>query len=445
VRFDGWKGGKVGPSRDQVSVLALKQSDFKLEAVSPRLKQQLVHPQRDSMLQGLQFSPDGKRLVAGGYPDGVVAVWEVASGKQLTAIETGSPYFWQYFFVSPDWKAVYVPRSTVKTQPVEQDGKRLTRWKHDGDVRACDLETGRLLRTYRHEPPRGTSEMQLFKDGTRFITFDDLSGTYEHTSERAISIWETQTGQYRSLAAKHYQFGLLAPDGQSLALDTVDDDGYAQAIRLFDTRTLGENWSIAIKDKYVWLTLAAFSPDARLLVARYRVFAERKKWDRSESSFKWYDAATGREVASFAGRLRDGLFGCRFSPDGQTLAAVIWQAERAQLMLFHVPHRQLVKTIPLGEKTKGKDLVAISPTFSPDGKWLAVITQEVPETRGGKLDARDAAQARIQLINVAAGEIRETLIAPQGLPRSACFSPDGRTLATGGLGKVLLWDLSSRQ
>jgi WD40 repeat protein len=445
VRFDGWKEGKVGPSRDQVSVLALKQSGFKQEAVSPRLKQQLVHPQRDSLLQGLQFSPDGKRLVAGGYPDGVVAVWEVASGKQLTAIETGSPYFWRYFFVSPDWKAVYVPRFTEKSQPVEQNGKRLRRWMHDGDVRAWDLETGRLLRTYRHDPPRGTSEMQLFKDGTRFITFDDLSGTYEHGSKRAISVWETQTGQYRSLAAGHYQFGLLAPDGQSLALDTVDEEGYAQALRLFDAGTLREKWSVPVKDKNAWVTLTAFSPDARLLVASYRVFAERKKWDRSESSLKWYDAATGREVASFAGRLRDGLFCCRFSPDGQTLAVVIWHAEKADLMLLGVPKRQLVKTIPLGEKVKGKDLIVISPTFGPDGKWLAVITQEVPETRGGKLDARDAAQARIQLIDVAAGEIRETLIAPQGLPRSACFSPDGRTLATGGLGKVLLWDLSRRQ
>ena len=286
--------------------------------------------------------------------------------------------------------------------------------------------------------------MQLFKDGTRFITFDDLSGTYEHGYKRAISVWETQTGQYRSLPAGDYEFGVLAPDGQSVALDTVDDDGYQQALRLFETSTLREKWSIPVKDKNVWVTLTAFSPDARLLVAGYRAFAERNKWDRSESSLKWYDTATGREVASFAGRLRERLFGCRFSPDGQTLAAVIWQAERAQLMLFRVPERQLVKTIPLGEKAKGKGLVATSPTFSPHGKSLAVITQEVPVTRDGKLDARDAAQARIQLIDVATGEIRETLIAPQGLPRSQCFSPDGRTLATGGLGKVLLWDLSRR-
>jgi hypothetical protein len=49
------------------------------------------------------------------------------------------------------------------------------------------------------------------------------------------------------------------------------------------------------------------------------------------------------------------------------------------------------------------------------------------------------------LIDVAAGEIRETLIAPPGFAGTPCFSPDGKTLATSGLGKVHLWDLSGLQ
>jgi WD40 repeat protein len=79
--------------------------------------------------------------------------------------------------------------------------------------------------------------------------------------------------------------------------------------------------------------------------------------------------------------------------------------------------------------------------FSPDGRWLAVITQSFPEDQRDP-SPDDTPQARIHLIDVAAGEIRETLIAPPGFVTCACFSPDGRTLATSGRGKVLLWDLT---
>ena len=110
MRFDAWQAGRVAPSEHEIAVNIPKQSNLKLEAVSPRLKQELIHPNRGSVLAGLRFSADGKRLIAGDYPGGVVVVWEVAGGKQLTSVETGYGYRngAEYFSVAPDWKSLYV-------------------------------------------------------------------------------------------------------------------------------------------------------------------------------------------------------------------------------------------------------------------------------------------------------------------------------------------------
>src|SRR5262249_43820080 len=126
-----------------------------------------------------------------------------------------------------------------------------------------------------------------------------------------------------------------------------------------------------------------------------------------------------------------------------TFAVVNWAGETRKLLLFHTSDQQLVRTVSLGKQTQGNRLFARAPAFSPDGRWLAVITQEYPDRRLGlETSALDFAQPRIHLIDVVSGTIREALVAPQGIATEACFSPDGRTLATAGYGRVLLWDLA---
>jgi WD40 repeat protein len=495
IAFDSWKEGHVAPSRHEIPVIAHK-SIIKLEAVSSRLKGELIHPNRTSVLRNNRFSPDGKRLIAGDYPGGVIVVWDVATGKELTRIETGYGYrpSSELFFLTPDWQTLFVSRGKRKVEMVEQGGKRLRRWEVEGDVRAFDLATGQLRRTYKHEPPRSISFLEHSRDGTRFVTFEELPGSSELSPPRAVSLWDVQTGQYRSLPTawhavsfspderilafaavdesgcthalklvdlvtgrerlsipihEKYRAGptgwgavRFSPDGRTLGFDVTDEDGFTHALKLFDQATGREKLSIPIKDKNVWCGFPTFSPDGRLMVGNYRVFEHAKNWKNSRTWIKWWDSATGAEVGSFTTEDKNDRLFFHFCPDGHTLAVIADRGEKAKLFLFHGPGGQPAKTLLLGEKGKGEELTVRMPVFSPDGRWMAVITQTFPDTRDDDLDVQDVPQPRIHLIDVAAEAIRETMIAPQGFAISACFSPDGKMLATGGHGRILLWDLA---
>jgi hypothetical protein len=427
-----------------VAVVAPK-SALKLEAVSTRLKGELIHPNKTGTLVGLRFSPDGRQLVAGDYPGGVVVLWDVAAGERLSTIEAdyASRGSTEYFFLSPDWRTLFVPREKRKYEMVERDGKRLIRWEMDGNVRAWDLATGRLQWTYAHQPPRGNRHMEMSPDGTTFVTFEELPGLVDGAPKRGVTLWDVHTGRPRPLP-DNLIYSKYSPDGRTLAMPAVDADHHATALKLWDVTTGREKLSIPVTDKNAEVYVTAFSPDGQvMMVVDYRVYADGKKYEGLQPYLKWWDVATGRELASFAGEKNETFFYTRLSPDGQTLAAVNLRSETRKLLLFRTADRQLAKTVILDKQVPGEGLISMEPVFSPDGRWVAVITQRVPDVRGGTdLDARDVAQPRIHLVDVASGVVRETLIAPQGFARSMSFSPDGRTLATGGHGRVLLWDFS---
>ena len=436
-----------------------RSSHVELERVSARFRGELFHPYRKGILGGLQFSPDGTRLIAGDSREGVIALWDTSTGTRLTTLKTGegSRFPAKFFHVTPDWKTVYVARKNLTTERTYADRKVSMKWTFDGDVRGWNLEDGKLVRTYKHQPPRGIWMMTLSPDGSKMLTTEHLSGGYEKTLTAehlsgsfvkdfrdTTTLWDVKTGQRRPVAGVSTS-GTFSRDGRLLVctLDHKAEDGYgryAHAIRLIDTTTGQEKWTVPIAQKNAWLSFGPFSRDGRLIFGLMRQFEGPGK---GNTWLKWWDAATGREVASFDPEKNDTFYHQVLSPDEQTLAVTNWKSTQRKLFLFSVPHRRLLWTTALGQEPKDQKLIASGCAFSPDGKRVVVVTRVYPEKDGGQeIDPRDLPQPRIHVIETATGSIRETIVVPQTFAQEACFSPDGRRLATAGMGRVLFWDMT---
>lgn len=188
-----------------------------LKTVSPRLKASLRHPNKSAFVTGVQFSPDGTQLVAGGYPGGVIQTWDVATGRQLITLETGGGGgSAESFFVSPDWRSVYTSRGKLTVERLERDGKRLNDWKNEGDIRVWDLGTGKLQRTWKTDPPASIMVAKFSPDRSKVATFEYPSGVYERRGPARCRLWDLPAGQHKPLPTEVSYVSTFSPDGKTL-------------------------------------------------------------------------------------------------------------------------------------------------------------------------------------------------------------------------------------
>ena len=433
ISFDAWKQGNVASTQQELEIVPAA-PDPQIATVSSQLQGELILPNKKGMLQGLRFSPDGNRLVAGDVSTGVIQIWDVANRVPLTTIEAGKTNSERgggggrgggaSFAVSPDWQKLYA-----------KDGAEVGVW---------DPQSGKRIDTLQDKQQTNVRALMLSSDGNALITTAGRAGGL---------IWDTSTRKAQPLPDNlSLSAGALSSDGKVFA--SVQSEGfYSTAIQVIDLETRKVT-TIAMPNKLAHAYVTDFTPDGKILRGAIEKYEEHlwQKWEKWQYTTKFWDVATGKEVASFPTEEPETTYTmASYSPDGKTLAGSRWtprHGTRAEKLHAHLTTgaKLFLVDVP-GKRTRSiilqDDAVVAAIAFSPDSKWVAVVTQ--PRGRGDPEagDSDSVPQPRIHLVDAQEAKVRETLIAPPGQISALSFSPDGRTLASAGLGKVLLWTLPS--
>ena len=428
-------------------------------------EQELVILGGDGLMNGARFSPDGRRVVtvesaqdAQGNPHATIRVLDATAGSEIVRTVLDENLFAPPLF-SPDGNQIAVGGDSVEI---------------------LDATTGHTMTHI--DPGAGTSDLAFSPDGSRLATANDqfanvwdlsaggseivdpqvrlfgqtgLGGIDWSSDGRLIAtgggdgtarIWDATSGsQILRLAGHAGGVALVSfsPDGSKLL--TGGGDGTARVWDITPTGTA--EWFGAVEP--FGLPGVTYTPDGSAILtsgfvgrgwlwdattgARLRGFADMccgvaYRADGAEMAVLNYDGLAVRDPSSGATIQTMQLDGqastVAFSADGSSVAAGLADGHAE---IFDASSGS-PRVSGLGEPAGPLDgMSAVS--FNPDGTLLAGIS----------------GLATLYLWDATSGEELFHLQAHSGEASAVSFSPDGKTIATGGLDGAALWDLSGHR
>ena len=340
----------------------------------------------DGWISALSFSADGETL-ASGSNDNTIRLWDVHTGKVRLLLKEH--------------------RDDVSSVAFSSDGKTFASGSDDGTIRLWDVRTGGTLAVL--------NEQARFRDAVNMIAFSPDGTILASAKAEKIWLWNTHTKQLSGILEGHVRdvFAIaFSPDGKTIASASWD-----WTLRLWNTFTgkprkiFGEHPSSA--------NTVAFSPDGKTIASANGGLI--RMWDTQSASFRLWYARTGEHLAHYIDHI-DQVYAVVFSPNGKLLASSGFDS---RLRLWDAGTGHHITTL-----RGGGSAVA----FSPNGKLLANV-------HGG-----DGITGTIGLWDPHTGELRYVLGPYHGLLNCVAFSPDGKTLASGGQdSEIILWDIPTAQ
>jgi WD40 repeat protein len=300
----------------------------------------------------------------------------------------------------------------IKALAISPDGKMVASRGKDDVVYFWDLATGKLLRKWEQTADRDGVTSLTAPNHTPLeqLTFSPdgklLAGDYHLRNQ--VRIWEVATGkEVRRLPGMYCRF---TPDGKYLVTG-----GFDSPLRLWETasgkelRQLGNEKALVPED---------FAPDGKTLVTLPVWIRARYKNAVYDNHVRLWDVTTGKETRTL--ELPEGLrWGTAFfSPRG---VAVLTEDESGKVRLTELAAPQRSQTLASDGRGFGYAI------RSPDRKSLVTLDEV------GGVGA---------LWDVATGKQLHRFRGERML--AAAFSPDGKTVVTGGKGEVIqFWDTAT--
>jgi RNA polymerase sigma factor (sigma-70 family) len=412
------------------------------------------------------FAPDGKTLATGGR-DGLVKLWDVASGRHLRTLEL------QY--------------TQVEALAWSRDGRTVASAGRGGVIRLLDAATGKdLCRQPGHVA--GVLRVALSPDGKTAVT----AGW-----DRTIRWWDTATGRELRVVAGLVNELAVSPDSRTVLASVVPGGrevsashpyyGVRGCLRTWDLATGRETTPADLPDGLRFGALA-FTPDGRRLVTasgprvtvldwpqmKVRRSFDLPKPDKQPKEYECQRFAVspdGRWLVTLAERTgwrsenppspAGGVADLWDLGTGQRIrrlaewTQLAWHFQPATMATFTADGRVMVApgtgTIPAqGDRPAQPSTggVALLDPLTPRwlqsfaGAWSYYVTAIVVSPDGRTLYVSNDT-SYIVAFEVATGKQRRTLHGHAGCVRSLAMASDGRRLLSGSDDAfALMWDIT---